>query len=94
MLTADMTRRQFLAAAAAAPWLANYHAMAAVETGRHKIRSLDVMVIQGPDRNYTHVRVNTDTGLHGIGEGYGSPGAGVKEQMLALEPSVWRERPT
>jgi L-alanine-DL-glutamate epimerase-like enolase superfamily enzyme len=86
MLTADMTRRQFLAAAAAAPWLANYRAMAAVETGRHKIRSLDVMVIQGPDRNYTHVRVNTDTGLHGIGEGYGSPGAGVKEQMLALEP--------
>jgi hypothetical protein len=49
MLTADMTRRQFLAAAAA-PWLANYHALAAVETGRHKIRSLDVMVIQGPDR--------------------------------------------
>ncbi len=79
-----MTRRHFLAAAA--PWLATYRALAAVETGRHKIRSLDVMVLQGRDRNYTHVRVNTDTGFHGIGEGYGSPGAGVKAQMLALEP--------
>lgn len=81
-----MTRRQFLASAAAAPWLFDYRARAAVETGKHKIRSLDVMILQGADRNYTYVRVNTDTGLHGIGEGYGSPGAGIKGQMLALEP--------
>lgn len=66
--------------------MARYHELAALEKGRHKIRSLDVMILQGRDRNYTHVRVNTDTGLHGIGEGYGSPGAGIKEQMLALEP--------
>ena len=80
-----MTRRSFLATAASA-WLSSYKTLAAVETGRHKIRSLDVMILQGADRNYTHVRVNTDTGFHGIGEGYGSPGAGIKAQMLALEP--------
>ena len=84
-----MNRRQFLqtaAAGAASSWFAAYQARAAFELGRHKIRGLKTMVLQGPDRNYTYVKVSTDTGLFGIGEGYGSPGAGIREQMLALEP--------
>jgi L-alanine-DL-glutamate epimerase-like enolase superfamily enzyme len=84
-----MNRRQFLqtaAAGAASTWLGDYRARAANELGRHKIRSLKTMVLQGPDRNYTYVKLSTDSGVYGIGEGYGVPGAGIKEQMMALEP--------
>ncbi|MCC6860700.1 MAG: mandelate racemase/muconate lactonizing enzyme family protein [Bryobacterales bacterium] len=82
-------RRRFLqtlAAAPAASFLARYHAMAAPEKGRVKIRDVKTMMLQGPDRNYTLVKIDTDAGVSGIGEGYGSPGVGVKEQVLALKP--------
>jgi len=36
------------------------------------------MVMPGP-RTYTLVKVVSDAGVYGIGESYGSPGAGVKE---------------
>jgi L-alanine-DL-glutamate epimerase-like enolase superfamily enzyme len=61
-------------------------ALAAAQKGRAKIRDLRAMMLQGPDRNYTLVRIDTDAGVFGIGEGYGSPGVGVKEQVLALKP--------
>ncbi len=89
MLTGAMTRRDFLRTASLAvvsPWLLDYRVRAAPELGRHKIESLKTMVLQGPDRNYTYVKLRTNTGVEGIGEGYGSPGAGVREQMHALEP--------
>jgi L-alanine-DL-glutamate epimerase-like enolase superfamily enzyme len=41
------------------------------------------MVVQGP-RTYTFVRVDTDAGVHGIGEGYGSPGIETKAGVLEL----------
>ena len=50
------------------------------------------MVMQGP-RTYTLVKVITDSGLYGIGEGYGNPGVGVKEQMLALKPELMGKDP-
>src|ERR1700748_3377583 len=86
----SITRRQFarrLSLAATGSLLARYHAMAAPEKGRVKIRDIKFMMMQGP-RSYTLVKVITDSGLYGIGEGYGSPGAGVKEQMLALKPEL------
>ena len=43
------------------------------------------MVLQGP-RTYTLVKVETDAGVSGIGEGYGSPGVGVKAGVLELRP--------
>jgi L-alanine-DL-glutamate epimerase-like enolase superfamily enzyme len=61
-------------------------ALAAAEKGRAKIRDLRAMMLQGPDRNYTLVRIDTDAGVFGVGEAYGSPGVGVKEQVLALKP--------
>ena len=85
-----ITRRQFarlLGAATTGSMLARYHAMAAPEKGRVKIRDLKIMVVQGP-RTYTLVKIITDSGLYGIGEGYGNPGVGVKEQMLALKPDL------
>lgn len=57
--------------------------MAAPERGKVKIRDIKVMVLQGP-RTYTLVKVLTDAGLYGIGEGYGNPGVGIKEGVLEL----------
>src|SRR5689334_19443798 len=85
-----ITRRQFgrlLGAAATGSTLARYHALAAPEKGRVKIRDLKIMMLQGP-RTYTLVKIITDSGVYGVGEGYGSPGVGVKEQMLALKPEL------
>ena len=87
-MSSFMRRRNFLktcAGLAAASPLARYQAMAAPEKGRTKIRDIKVMVLQGP-RTYTFIRVDTDSGISGIGEGYGSPGVGIKEGVLELRP--------
>ena len=59
--------------------------MAAPERGRVKITDIKVMMLQGP-RTYTLIKVLTDAGIYGIGEGYGSPGVGIKEGVLELRP--------
>src|ERR1044072_892051 len=82
-----MTRRSFLQTVSAAPFLARYHAIAAPDKGKVKIRDVQTMVVQGP-RTYTYVKVISDAGLYGIGEAYGNPGAGVKEQIFALKPEL------
>lgn len=82
-----ITRRKFLQYAATTPFLVRYHAMAATDKGKMKIRDVQTMVVQGP-RTYTLVKVVGDDGLFGIGEAYGSPGVGVKEQVLALKPEL------
>jgi L-alanine-DL-glutamate epimerase-like enolase superfamily enzyme len=84
------SRRAFLrslAAVSTASWLSRYHALAASEKGRVKITDVKVMMLQGP-RNYSLVKIDTDAGVYGIGEGYGNPGVGVKEQILALRPEL------
>ena len=85
----SFNRRRFLRTLTALPvcsTLMRYHALAAQEKGRAKIRDLKAMMLQGPDRNYTLVKIDTDAGVFGIGEAYGSPGVGVKEQVLAIKP--------
>lgn len=82
-----MTRRSLLRSIAAAPFLSRYHLLAAPEKKRAKIRDLQVMVVRGP-RTYTLIRILSDSGHSGIGEAYGSPGVGVKEQVLALKPEL------
>lgn len=79
------SRRQFLTAIAAAPFLTRYHVLAAKEKGRYKIRDVQCMVIQG-GRTYTLVKVVADNGVYGIAEAYGSPAIGTKEQILGLKP--------
>ena len=84
-----VNRRNFMkicAGLAGSTVLTRYNAMAASELGRVKIRDIKVMMLQGP-RTYTLVKVESDAGLYGIGEAYGSPGVGVKEQVLALKES-------
>ncbi len=75
-----MRRRDLLAAPFAA-----FSALAAPERGRAKIADIRTMLLQGP-RTYTLVKVISDAGVFGIGEGYGSPGVGVREGVLELRP--------
>jgi L-alanine-DL-glutamate epimerase-like enolase superfamily enzyme len=86
------TRRRFLALAAAPPFLAGFHQLSAAEKKRLKIRDVQTMVLQGP-RTYTLVKVVSDDGMFGIGEAYGSPGVGVKEQVLSLKPWLLNKDP-
>lgn len=81
------TRRNFLAAAVGLPVLA-----AAQKRVKIKIRDLQTMVLQG-QRTYTLVKVVADDGSYGIGEAYGSPGVGVKEQVLSLKPWLLNKDP-
>ena len=82
-----INRRQFLQAAVAPLFLSRYHSLIAGERGKVKIRDLKTMMMQG-ERSYTFVRVETDSGHYGIGEAYGSPGVGVKEQVQALKQEL------
>lgn len=59
--------------------------VAAAQIGKVKIRDVQVMLLQG-DRTYTLIKITADNGMYGIAEAYGSPGVGVKEQVLALKP--------
>lgn len=59
--------------------------VAAAQIGKVKIKDVQVMMMQG-GRTYTLIKITADNGVYGIGEAYGSPGVGVKEQVLALKP--------
>lgn len=76
-----LSRRRFVGALSAS--FAGFNALAAAERGRARISDIRAMVLQGP-RTYTFVKVLTDAGVYGIGEGYGSPGVGVKAGVLEL----------
>src|SRR4030095_4372914 len=86
----DCSRRQFLRGVAAGPFMAAASPvvdhLAAAQLRRPKIRDLQNVMPQGTDRTYTLVRITTESGHHGIAEAYGSPGVGVKEQVLSLKP--------
>lgn len=77
-----LSRRQFLRATSAG-CLATFESLAAPERGRVRITDIRVLILQGP-RTYTLVKVLSDAGVYGIGEGYGSPGVGIKEGVLEL----------
>src|SRR6185503_2611055 len=84
------SRRQFLRGAAAAPFVAAARPfvvdLAGAQRTRTRIRDVQVMMLQGPGRTYTLVKITADSGHAGIAEAYGSPGVGVKEQVLSLKP--------
>ena len=82
---APISRREFLGYAATVPFLLQFHELAAAQRKRVKIRDVQVMMLEG-NRTYTLVKITADDGLFGIAEAYGSPGVGVKEQVLSLKP--------
>jgi L-alanine-DL-glutamate epimerase-like enolase superfamily enzyme len=72
----------------AAPFLVNYHQLAAAEKKQLKIRDVRTMTVQGPSRTYVLVKVVADDGIYGVAEAYGTPGIGVKEQILSMKPGL------
>ncbi len=85
MLTAmsRLTRRAFLSSAAGASvpaWLAGYRKLSAADRNKVKITDIRSMVLQGP-RTYTLVRIDTDAGVYGLAEAYGSPGLGIRQEI-------------
>ncbi len=88
MTSGRLSRRGFLGAAAAAPFLIDYHRVAAAEKNQLKIRDVRTMTIQGPSRTYVLVKVIADDGIYGISEAYGTPGIGVKQQILSMKPGL------
>ena len=92
----DLSRRNFLWALGVAPFipsfLSSYKLLAAPLEKKVKIIDIQAMVFQGP-RTYTLVKVSSDAGLYGIGEAYGSPGIGVKEQILTIKSSFIGQDP-
>src|SRR5918999_1209362 len=82
---APVSRREFIGYAATVPFLLQFHELAAAQRKRVKIRDVQVMMLEG-GRTYTLVKITADDGLFGIAEAYGSPGVGVKEQVLSLKP--------
>jgi len=85
MSVTTLSRRQFFQCATLTPFLARYHLLAAPEKKRLKIRDVQTMLLQGA-RTYLFVKIVSDDGLYGIGEAYGSPGVGVREQINSLKP--------
>jgi L-alanine-DL-glutamate epimerase-like enolase superfamily enzyme len=88
MASPHLSRRSFLGAGAAASFLPHYSRLVASERKQFKIRDLQTMTIQGPSRTYVLVKVVADDGLFGLAEAYGTPGIGVKEQVLAMKPGL------
>lgn len=85
----QMSRRNFLRAAGAACGtgsLGGFRKLIAAETSRHKIKSLQTMTIAGPQRAYVLVKITSESGIYGLGEAYGTPNIGAKEQIKELEP--------
>jgi L-alanine-DL-glutamate epimerase-like enolase superfamily enzyme len=86
----EFSRRHFLWGLSAAPlmpaFFTPFQKLAASERRRVKIRDVQVMVMQGQSRTYTLIKITSDAGPYGIAEAYGTPGVGVKEQVLSLKP--------
>ena len=88
----SLSRRGFLGAASGAPFLAAHPAFASAARKPSKIQDIRTMVLTGP-RTYTFVKVVSDDGTYGVAEAYGSPAIGVKEQILAMKPSLAGRNP-
>jgi L-alanine-DL-glutamate epimerase-like enolase superfamily enzyme len=79
-----MNRRNFLGTLAASACLPAYQAMAAESRAKVKVTSLKVMVVRGPSFQYPMVKLETDAGITGYGEGYW--GSGVADIMRSHLP--------
>lgn len=58
--------------------------MMTAERKQVRITDIRTMLLQGP-RTYTLVKVETDAGISGIAEAYGSPGLGVRKAIHGLK---------
>jgi len=87
-----MNRRDFLKTAAGAAFAAlPLHRLAAHDRGKVKITDVKCMIVRGT-WDWNLIKIETDSGLYGIGEAYWGPG--VKDLVLnQLRPLVIGEDP-
>jgi len=87
-------RRSFLtsmASISATVLFTPYLNLIAADRDKVKITGIKTMVFRGPTKGYAHtrtytlVKVETDSGLFGIAEAYGTPGLGIKEAIHGLK---------
>src|SRR5471032_2699544 len=75
-----MNRREFLrAASAAGAFVGPYNRAAAAQKGKVKITDVKIMIVRGT-WDWNLIKIETDSGLYGIGEAYW--GWGVKDLVL------------
>jgi len=88
------SRRSFfrkLGGVSASAILLPFHELVARERGKVKITDIKTMVFLGPTKGYAHtrtytlVKVETDAGLYGIAEAYGTPGLGIEAEIHGLK---------
>jgi L-alanine-DL-glutamate epimerase-like enolase superfamily enzyme len=95
----NWSRRKFVQSstgalvAGAAAWGGTSTLAVAAEAIRPKISDVQTMTMQGPGRNYVYVRILTSDGHSGIGEGYGTPGVGVAQQIMEIKPYLVGKNP-
>ncbi len=86
---AQHSRRSFIAALAsisAAGICTPFATWAAPEREKVKITDIKTMIFKGPKgRDYTLVKVESDSGFFGIAEAYGSPGLGISQEIHGLK---------
>jgi L-alanine-DL-glutamate epimerase-like enolase superfamily enzyme len=76
-----MDRRQLLARLGAVSCFAlTFQARAQALRKKVKITDVKVMIVRGPTWDWNLIRIETDAGVHGIGEAYWGPG--VKDMIL------------
>jgi L-alanine-DL-glutamate epimerase-like enolase superfamily enzyme len=88
MTSHNLSRRALLTACATAPFLNPDCRLFAAERKKLKIRDVRTMTVQGASRTYVLVKVVADDGVYGVAEAYGTPGIGVKEQILSIKPGL------
>src|SRR5260221_12617947 len=88
-----MDRRQLLANLGAVSCFAlPYQAQAQYLRKKVKITDVKVMIVRGPTWDWNLFKIETDAGVHGIGEGYWGPGAKditlkrFREQLIGEDP--------
>src|SRR5882724_3947534 len=88
-----MDRRQLLANLGAVSCFAlPFQAQAQYLRKKVKITDVKVMIVRGPTWDWNLFKIETDAGVHGIGEGYWGPGAKditlkrFREQLIGEDP--------
>ena len=88
-----MDRRQLLAQLGAMSCFAlPFQAQAAYLTNKVKITDVKVMIVRGPTWDWNLVKIETDSGVYGIGEAYWGPGVKdiilkrFREQLIGQDP--------
>jgi len=93
-MSKNQNRRDFftsLAGISAITMLSPFQTLMATERNKVVITDIKTMLFKGPTttymkgRTYTLVKVETDAGLYGIAEAYGTPGLGIKEAIHGLK---------